>query len=113
MNNTSITARTTATASAAFIATMTGGYFNVDALIAVEQAKEQRIVATTPSVVVKSFRTAGGLNFFKSFQKSSFRVADSIPTANVRNVTRVEDLILRRATLRAGRVISKGRFVSK
>lgn len=112
MNNMSITARTTATASAAFVATMMG-YFNFDALIAFEQAKAEKIVATTSGVHINLQGTAGGLNLFKSFQKSDYRVTDCIPMVKVRNVTRVEDLILRRATLRAGRMISKGRFVSK
>lgn len=112
MSNMNISARTTATASAAFVATMTG-YFNIDALIAFEQAKAEKIVATTSGVIFKLQGTAGGSNLFNSLQKSSYRVPDCISLTKVRNVTRVEDLILRRATLRAGRVISKGRFVNK
>ncbi len=111
MSSMSITAKTTATVSAAFVTTLTG-YFNVDALIAFEQAKAQRSVANQ-GVVIPLQSTAGGLNFFKSLQKSNYRVADRIPVASTRNVTRAEDLILRRATLKAGRMISKGRFVSK
>lgn len=110
--NKSISARTIATASAAFVATMTG-YFNIDVLIAFEQAKAEKIVAITSDMIFKSQRTASGLILFNSLPKSSYRVVDCISLTKVRNVTRVEDLILRRATLRAGRVISKGRFVSR
>lgn len=112
MSNMSITARTTATVSAAFVATMTS-YYNVDKLIAFEQAKAEKLVATTAGVVIKLQGTAGGLNLFKSLQKSNYHVTDYIPLVKFRNVTRVEDLILRRATLRAGRMISRGRLVSK
>lgn len=112
MGNMSISARTTATASAAFIATMTG-YFNIDALIAFEQAKAKKNIAATSGVQIKLQGTAGGLDLFKPLQKSNYRVSDCISLTKVRNVTRVEDLILRRATLRAGRMISKGRFVGK
>lgn len=112
MSNLSISARTTATASAAFVATMTG-YFNIDALIAFEQAKTEKIAATTSGAIIKLQGTAGGVDLFQPLQKSNYRVSDCVPLAKVRNVTRVEDLILRRATLRAGRMISKGRFVSK
>jgi hypothetical protein len=112
MNSMCITAKTTATVSAAFVTTLTG-YFNVDALIAFEQVKLQRPVTNYQGVVIPVQSTAGGLNFFKSLQKSNILVADKIPAPSARNVTRTEDLILRRATLRAGRLISKGRFVSK
>ena len=111
MSSMSITAKTTATVSAAFVTTLTG-YFSLDALIAFEQVKSQKFVANNQGVVIPVQSTAGGVNVFKSHQKSNYRMADKLPPASARNVTRAEDLILRRATLRAGRLISKGRFVS-
>ena len=112
MSSMSITAKTTATVSAAFVTTLTG-YINLDVLIAAEQGKSQRSVANNQGVVIPVQSTAGGLNFFKSLQKSNYRVADRVSAASARNVTRAEDLILRRATLRAGRLVSKGRLVIK
>ncbi len=112
MSSMSITAKTTATVSAAFVATLTS-YFSLDALVAFEQVQSQRSVTKNQGLVIPVQSTAGGLNVFKSLQKSNYRVADRVSPVSARNVTRAEDLILRRATLRAGRLISKGRFVSK
>jgi len=112
MNNFSISARTKATASAAFIATMTG-YVNIDAIIAIEQAKAERLAFTTTNAIVKLQSTAGRLNLFSPLRKRNYLVSEALPFSKIRNVSRTEDLILRRATLRAGRFIAKGRFVGK
>lgn len=112
MSNMSIRARTTATASAAFVVTMSG-YINIDTLIAFEQARAERIASETSVAPIKLQGTAGGFDLFKSLQNNRYRVSDSLFLGKTRNVTRSEDLLLRRATLRAGRMISKGRFVSK
>lgn len=108
-----ISMQTSATASAAFVASMTG-YVNIDALIALEQAKAERVAKATSTAFIKLQGTSGGIDLFKTLQKGSYFLSDSIAAlAKVRNVTRVEDLILRRATLRSGSLVSKGRFLSK
>jgi hypothetical protein len=101
-----------ATTSAAFVATMSG-YLNVDAIIAFEHVNAEKLAAATAGVVIKLHSTASRVNSFKPLQKSNYLLADCLPVVKVRNVTRMEDLILRKATLRAGRLIAKGRFVSK
>ena len=112
MSELRISASRMATTSAAFVATMSG-YLNVDAVIASEQARAAKVAATTSGVVVKLHRTVSELNSSNPLLSSSFVQADRLHGTTTRNVTRIEDLILRKATMRAGRLIAKGRLVSK
>lgn len=112
MNNVSIAMRTSATMSAAFFATI-AGYSSIDSLIAFEHAKAEEFAKAMPTTFIKLQGTSGGVDLFKPLQKGNYLLSDCITSIRTRNVTRAEDLILRRATLRAGRLISKGRFVGK
>jgi len=112
MSELMISASRMATTSAAFVATMSG-YLNVDAVIATEQARAAKVAATTAGVVAKLHGTFSRLNSSNPSQSSNFVQTDRLLGVTVRNVTRIEDLILRKATMRAGRLIAKGRFVSK
>lgn len=111
MSDLNICARSTATVSAAFFATMSG-YVYIDTVIARERAMAESL-ASAPRAIVKLQSTAGLLDFCIPLQRSSYPLSDCLPGARTRSVTRTEDLILRGATLRAGRVISKGRFARK
>lgn len=111
MNNVSIGTRTSATMSAAFVATL-AGYSNIDSLIAFEHAKAEKLAKAMPTTFIKLQGTSGSIDLFKSLQNGNYLLSDCLTSIKARNVTRAEDLILRKATLRAGRLISKGRFVS-
>ena len=112
MNNPKFIAQTMATTSAAFVA-MSGCYLDVDALIASERAKAEKFAANKSGVVVRLQTTTAKPIFFESLTNSVYFSIDSYPLTKVRNVSRIEDLILRKAALSAGRMISRGRFVSK